>query len=73
MKASDDAIVAGADSKLSSSVVATVTTWGLSETVFVRGAILCLLEPSPSTDRKSLHMYILFLIPKAGLWAWPLI
>lgn len=51
MKPSNDAIVAGADSKLSSSVVATVTTWGLSEMVFVRGVILCLLKPSPGIGR----------------------
>lgn len=51
MKPSNDAIVAGADSKLSSSVVATVTTWGLSEMVFIRGAILYLLKPSPDIDR----------------------
>lgn len=62
MKPSNDAIVAGADSKLSSSAVATVTTWGLSERVFVRGAIFCLLKPSPSIGRNLLRMNIIIIL-----------
>ena len=56
LKPSTDAIVVGADSKLGSSVVATVTTWGLSEILFVASAIFRLLKPSPSKDRRLLGM-----------------
>lgn len=62
LKPSNDAIVASADSKLSLSVVVTVTTWGLSETAVVGGAILCSLTPSPSIGRNLPRMNIIIIL-----------